>query len=127
MKKIYYNKLVRDKIPDVIEKSGGKYLVKRLGLSDYRKELIKKVGEESDGVVQAKDRIGIIDELGDLLDVVDELRTTLKIKASEITASRKAAFIKKGGFKKKLFLVWSEDTGYKSNERKYKTNSKTKN
>lgn len=119
MKKIYYNKLVRDKIPDRIKEGGGECLVRQLKNKDYRKELIKKVGEESDGVVTAKDRKGIIDEMGDLLDVLDELRSNLKIKPMELSSSRKAAFIKKGGFKKKLFLVWSEDTGYKSNERKY--------
>lgn len=119
MKKIYYNKLVRDKIPERIKESGGVYLVKRLSDQDYCKELIKKVGEEGDGIVMAKDRNGIVDEMGDLLDVLDELKNNFKIKASEISASRKAAFIKKGGFKKRLFLVWSEDTGYKSNERKY--------
>jgi len=119
MKKIYYNKLVRDKIPERIEASGGEYSIKKLNNRDYRKELIKKVGEESDGVVKAKDRKDIIDELGDLLDVLDELRSNLKIKFTELSSSRKVAFIKKGGFKKRLFLVWSEDTGYKSNERKY--------
>jgi predicted house-cleaning noncanonical NTP pyrophosphatase (MazG superfamily) len=120
MKKIFYNKLIRDKIPERIEESGGEYLVKKLNNQSFLKELIKKVGEESDGLVKAKTKKEIIDEMGDVFDVLDEIKKTLKIKSSELLVSRKNAFKKKGGFKKRLFLVWSSDTGYKSNERKYK-------
>lgn len=121
MKKIYYNKLIRDKIPEIIKKDGGDFKIKILSKDEVVNELIKKVGEESDGLANAKDRKGIIEEMGDVLDVIDEIKRVLKIKASELTKDRKKAFTKKGSFKKRIYLVWSSNTGYKSNERKYET------
>lgn len=121
MKRVYYNKLIRDKIPERIKEHGGDFKIKVLNEKEIVEELIKKVGEESDGLVGAKDRKGIVEELGDVLDVIDEIKRIMKIKASELAATRKKAFIRKGSFKKRIYLVWSSDTGYKTNERKYKT------
>jgi predicted house-cleaning noncanonical NTP pyrophosphatase (MazG superfamily) len=120
MKKVYYNKLIRDKIPERIKAHGGDFKIKVLNKNEIVKELIKKVGEESDGLVNAKNRKGIVEELGDILDVIEEIKRILKIKASEMVAARKKAFARKGSFKKRIYLVWSSDTGYKTNERKYK-------
>jgi predicted house-cleaning noncanonical NTP pyrophosphatase (MazG superfamily) len=120
MKKIYYKKLIRDEIPKRIEESGGKYLCKKLNQKDFKKELLKKVSEESNGITFAKKKKEIISEIGDVLDVIDEIKKVFKISSEEIKGSRKNEFRRKGGFKKKQYLVWAEDTGYKSNERKGK-------
>lgn len=118
-KKIYYNKLIRDKIPERIKEAGGDYLCRKLNKKEFVLELAKKIGEESDGLVNAKNRKGFIEELGDVIDVIEELKKAVKVKPSEISKVRKNAQMKKGGFDKRLFLVWSSDTGYKSNERRY--------
>jgi len=120
MKKIYYKKLIRDLIPVRITESNGKYLCKKLNQIDFKKELIKKVSEESIGVTKATNKKELISELGDLLDVIDEIKKHFKISAKEISSSRKNEFKRKGGFAKKLYLIWAEDTGYKSNERRNK-------
>ena len=109
--KIYYNKLVRDKIPQRIEKSGGKYAVNVLNDDDFKKALLSKVGEEASGLEQAKDKGEVISELGDILDVIDVIKKTFKISPKELSDSRKKEFKRKGGFKKRLFLLWAEDTG----------------
>ena len=41
-----YNKLVRDKIPEIIEKSGEKAIIKILEDNEYRASLIEKAKEE---------------------------------------------------------------------------------
>jgi len=120
MKKIYYKKLIRDEIPKRIEESKGKYLCKKLNLKDFKKELLKKVEEESSGIATAKSKKELISEIGDVLDVIEEIKSTFLINLKEISESRKKEFKRKGGFTKKLYLIWSEDTGYKSNERKGK-------
>jgi predicted house-cleaning noncanonical NTP pyrophosphatase (MazG superfamily) len=74
LKKIFFDKLIRDKIPERISESGGKYLCRKLNEKVFTRELLKKVAEEADGLVTAKGRKGIIDELGDVLDVVDEIK-----------------------------------------------------
>lgn len=45
MEKIY-NKLVRDKIPEIIENDGEKPIVRVLNDNEYKKELEKKLKEE---------------------------------------------------------------------------------
>lgn len=122
MKKVYYNKLVRDKIPEVIKKNGGDFKIKRLDNGQFEKELIRKVGEEASGLLGAKDKQGLISELADVLDVIEEIKMLKGITNLEIKKSQKSAYERKGGFKKKLYLFWSSDTGYRTNE---KTNKKS--
>src|SRR3990167_6671459 len=73
MKKIYYRKLVRDKIPKRISQSGGKYAVKTLSVPSFKKELLKKVEEEASGLANAKVKSEIVAETGDLLDVLGKV------------------------------------------------------
>ncbi len=119
MKKIHYNKLIRDKIPEKIKKSGGDYKVEKLKTKEFEKELIKKVGEEADGLVAAKNKKELISELADVIDVIEEIKRFKKITAQQIKTAQKESDKIKGGFKKRLFLFWSSDTGYRSNERRY--------
>lgn len=120
MKKIFYRKLIRDNIPAKMDRVGAAYEIRKLGKKEFEKELLKKVGEEASGLLTAKNKTDIIEELTDVLDVAEEIRRHWKIKLSCLRARRKENAAKKGGFKKKIYLVWSEDTGYKTNETKYK-------
>lgn len=120
MNKIYYNKLIRDKIPEKIKKNGGNFKIKKLKVKEFEKELIKKVGEESDGLLAAKTKKKLISELADVLDVIQEIKRFKGITNQQIKRVQKESNKKKGGFKKRLFLFWSSDTGYKTNERRYK-------
>ena len=119
MKKIYYHKLIRDRIPLKIKKSGGQAQYRILNKKQFEKELIKKVGEESDGLLSAKSKKELVSELADVIEVIEEIKKSKKISSKKITAARKKNMKKKGGFKKRLYLVWSEDTGYRTNERRY--------
>ncbi|MCL4405269.1 MAG: nucleoside triphosphate pyrophosphohydrolase [Patescibacteria group bacterium] len=119
MKKIYYNKLIRDKIPEKIVKHGGQYEIARLKQKDFEKELLKKVGEEASGLLNAKTKKDITSELADIIDVIEKIKRVNHISEEGIKTARREAYAVKGGFRKKLFLVWSSDTGYKTNERRY--------
>lgn len=119
IRKIYYNKLIRDKIPQVMESRGARYKIRRLSLKHLKIELLKKVVEEASGLLNSKTRDEIADGLGDVLAVINEIKKVFKITDREINLAMKNAFAKKGGFKKKLYLIWSEDTGYRTNERRY--------
>lgn len=116
IKKIYYNKLIRDKIPEQIAASGSGFRVKKLSPRDFERELRKKVSEEARGVINAKTRQELISELADVTAVLDEIVKLKKISARELTIAKQKNFKRKGGFTKKLFLEWSSDDGYKSNE-----------
>ncbi len=119
IKKVYYNKLVRDRIPQKIKKSGALAEFKKLTSKQFEIELLKKVGEESSGLLDIKSKEELVNELADVIAVVDEIKKFKKITNKELKAAMKYNFERKGGFKKRLFLVWSEDDGYKTNERKY--------
>jgi len=119
MRKIKYNKLVRDKIPEKIIKSGGSFEIRRMDSGEFERELLKKAGEEAGGLMRSVGKKEVASELGDLLDVIDEIKRHFKISENEIRKSREYEMSVKGGFEKRLFLVWSEDTGYQTNERRY--------
>ena len=55
-------------------------------------------------------------ELADVIAVVNEIKKVFKISDREIKKELEIAHEKKGGFKKKLYLYWSSNTGYKTNE-----------
>lgn len=117
MKKIYYNKLIRDGIVSIIKNRGSTLEVKKLNREEFEKELLRKVEEEAGGIAQAKNKQDIIAELADLLIVIDEIKKVKKIGVKELKMALRENMRKKGGFKRRLWLVWSSDDGYKTNEK----------
>ena len=107
MKKVYYHKLIRDKIPERITQRGGKYSVKKLDKKEFEGELLKKVGEEADGLLSAKNKQELISELADVLVVIEEVKKLKRISGRQIFQALKTNYARKGGFRKKLFLDWS--------------------
>mgnify|MGYP007043837342 CR=1 FL=1 len=97
-----YNKLVRDKIPDIIEEKGEIPIVKILEKEEYKKELERKLYEEYKEVLDAKsdDRI---EELADMLEVIQKLEDGKELDdILEIANSKKK---KRGAFEKGIFLL----------------------
>ena len=117
MGRIYYNKLIRDKIPEIIKGKGSDFETRELSDKEFEAELLKKIGEESAEVVSATTREEVIREIADVVDVIEEVKEFKQISEDEIENARKSMFEKKGGFKKRLFLIWSADDGYKSKKK----------
>lgn len=105
-KKYFHNKLIRDRIPEAIKASGGEGKIVRLSPKKFEKELKKKLVEEAKEVVKA-DKDEIINELADVLELTKSIGDNYKIKFSTIEKAQMEKRKKRGGFKKKLFLVWS--------------------
>ena len=63
-----YNKLIRDKIPDIIRKEGKKFNIMTLNDNEYEIELLKKFIEECQELVQAKDENDKLEELADIFE-----------------------------------------------------------
>jgi predicted house-cleaning noncanonical NTP pyrophosphatase (MazG superfamily) len=116
--KVYYRKLIRDKIPEKIASAGATCSVRTLSPEEYESALLAKVEEEASGVAAATSRAVLIDELADVLAVIQEIRLFRDISDEELEAAYRKGFEKKGGFTKRLFLEWSSDDGYTSNEKK---------
>ncbi len=98
-----YNKLVRDKIPNIIEEQGETPVIKVLDESDYKKELERKLYEEYKEVLEATGDERA-QELADLLEVIRALASLENKNLNDIIeiANRKSE--KRGAFDKKIFL-----------------------
>jgi predicted house-cleaning noncanonical NTP pyrophosphatase (MazG superfamily) len=104
-----YNKLVRDRIPEIIAKDGKKYSTKILDNSEYEKELKKKVFEELDEYMSAVNHANAIEEMADVLEILHALAECHGATFDAVEEVRKKKAEKRGGFKEKIFLIEVED------------------
>ncbi|HET7099286.1 MAG TPA: nucleoside triphosphate pyrophosphohydrolase [Patescibacteria group bacterium] len=105
-KKYFYNKLIRDKMPVIIETAGNTYKTKILDDKEVEKELKKKLIEEAKEVEKAtKDEL--LSELADTLELTKSIASHFKIPFGKVEKFQEEKRKKRGGFKKKLFLIWS--------------------
>lgn len=104
-----HNKLVRDKIPEIIENTGKKFTTKVLSNQEYLKELRKKSYEELEEYMNASDKENALEELADLLEIIHALAIAHGSSITEVEAIRKEKEQKRGGFQEKIFLIEVED------------------
>ena len=104
---IYYDKLVRDKIPEIIEASGKKFVIEIADDETYERKLEEKLQEELDEYLETKD----IAELADLVEVVRALLTLRGMAYQELSELRQRKLEERGGFVGRVMLriVCSED------------------
>ncbi len=95
-----YNKLVRDKIPQVCESNNQIAITRVLSDEEYLTELNKKIVEEVKEYVESGD----IEELADLEEVLRAILDVKKCSYEEFEEIRNAKVAKRGAFKDKLFL-----------------------
>lgn len=98
---IYYNKAVRDKIPDIIKKDGYSCSVKTLSDEAFLAELEKKLSEEVAEYQNDKNP----EELADILEVVYRIAKLNGISNEELEKIRVKKVEKRGGFEDNLFLI----------------------
>lgn len=104
-----YNKLVRDKIPEIINQNGGKCEMKTLDQSRYFSELRAKLKEEINEYLETKNDKEAIEELSDILEVIYSLSEVHGKGFEDIEELRQKKFNERGGFKKKIYLINVED------------------
>ena len=98
-----YNKLVRDKIPEIIKSNGEEPITMILTDEEYKVELEKKLYEEYQEVlnVTGKDRI---EELADILEVIRYLAKLENSTLEEVITIAEEKESKRGTFENKIFL-----------------------
>ena len=101
MESIKYNKLVRDRIPEIIEDSGKTCVTKVLPDEEYLKMIDAKLDEEL--AEYHKDQN--IEELADLLEVIRAVAIARGYSIEELEKVRAEKAEKRGGFKNKLLLL----------------------
>ena len=100
MKSIKYNKLVRDRIPEIIEASGKTCVTEVLSDEEYLKMIDAKLDEEL--AEYHKDQN--IEELADLLEVIRAAAIARGYSVEELEKVRAEKAEKRGGFEKKILL-----------------------
>ena len=100
MKEIIYDKLVRDKIPEIIEKSGKQCAIEVLSDEKYLEMIDKKLDEELAEYHKDKN----LEELADLLEVIYAATTARGYSIEDLEKVRVEKVEKRGGFDKKILL-----------------------
>ena len=100
-----FNKLVRDKIPEIIENNNETCKTRVLDDEEYIKELNKKLLEEANEVVGATTKEDSLEELADLYEVMLAKLDTLESNMEEIKEIAESKTKKRGAFKKRIFLI----------------------
>lgn len=101
-----HNKLVRDKIPEIIEANGETPITRVLGDEEYEDELRKKSLEEANELVAARTREERVEELADLKQTVVDLEELYG--TGEVEAARLKKLQERGGFAARIFLERTE-------------------
>ncbi len=101
---IVYNKLIRDKIVDIIEKDGKKAIVSTLNDEQYKEELLKKLLEEANEVANSSNSNEMLEELADVLEVIRYLAKINGKELNDIVTIADKKKEKRGGFDDKVFL-----------------------
>lgn len=98
-----YNKLVRDKIPEILDRKGISYEKRVATAEEYREELIKKLLEEANEFMIAKNS----EELADVIEVIESLKSLSDY--SDVEEVRLAKLEEKGGFLDRVILKGQKD------------------
>ena len=95
-----YHKLVRDRIPEIIEADGKTCICETLSQEEYLHLLDEKLNEELAEYQESKS----LEELADLLEVMQAVVKARGWTVEELEQVRADKAAKRGGFEKKLLL-----------------------
>lgn len=100
-----FDKLVRDKIPEIIADSGKKAIFRVLDKTEYLSYLGKKLDEEVAEFHESKN----IEELADIYEVVYALLEVFDVPLESLMAVRNKKRKERGGFSGRICLIETEE------------------
>jgi predicted house-cleaning noncanonical NTP pyrophosphatase (MazG superfamily) len=104
-----HNKLVRDRIPEIIENTGKSFRLEVLDQMKFKKELKIKLEEEVREYIFTDTDIHAVEELADILEVIHALIEVHGHTIEEVETIRKEKVALRGSFHEKIFLIDVED------------------
>ena len=99
-----YDKLVRDKIPEIIEANGEKPVTRVLDDAEYWEYLLKKDQEELEEVREATSILERKKELADKLELIRAMAIYNGFSLDDILEEANQKEQKNGGFSKRILL-----------------------
>lgn len=95
-----FNKLVRDKIPEIILNSGEQCTTRILDNEEYLHELNTKLSEEVNEYLESSE----LEEIADIFEVLYAILDAKKVSKEDLEDIRIAKVEKRGAFKERIFL-----------------------
>lgn len=111
---MFYCKLVRDKIPQIIEKKGKRALTEALDDETFEICLERKLDEEVKEYHKSKDA----EELADILEVIITLAKLKGLSFADLVDLQVKKAAKRGSFSKKILLIAVCGEGREDEQRK---------
>jgi predicted house-cleaning noncanonical NTP pyrophosphatase (MazG superfamily) len=112
MKRVSYNKLIRDRVKERIEAEGDVCEVTVLrDDEEFKSALLRKLVEEVTELSETKGREEFLSEYADLMVVLDSLTNLYELSEADVKLALVENLEKKGAFKERHFLHWSEYKG----------------
>lgn len=99
-----YDKLVRDRIPEIIQKEGNIADIIILSEESFIQAIKEKLIEEANEVCNAQNRDDILSELADLQEVMDTIKQLYNINTLEVNTIQAVKALQRGKFEKRLYL-----------------------
>ncbi|WP_270606558.1 nucleoside triphosphate pyrophosphohydrolase [Bacillus mobilis] len=100
-----YNKLIRNKIPQIIKSNGKTPTIRILPEEEYIKEICKKTEEELTEYLEADTKEHKLEELSDLLELINALAEHEGTTLEEIDKIRRKKAEERGGFQNRIYLT----------------------
>ena len=101
-----YNKLVRDRIPEIIASDNGKTCsIRTMQPVEYLKALNKKLQEELQEYLES----GEVEELADLEEVLRAILDVKNVSYDDFESIRIKKANERGAFKKRIFLEYVKE------------------
>jgi predicted house-cleaning noncanonical NTP pyrophosphatase (MazG superfamily) len=98
-------KLIRDRIPEILERRGVEFTTTVLDDAGFSRALRMKVLEEAQEVADAENAADLVEELGDLYEVLLALAEHEGVSEQEIRTRAAAKRETHGGFAGRLFTT----------------------
>lgn len=97
------DKLIRDKLPEMMRESGIEVFERIMEEDEYVKRLKDKLLEEAKEVISANHPKEIREELADLLEVMMALARVNEIEFADVAQTADQKRLEKGGFEKRIY------------------------
>lgn len=96
-----YNKAIRDRIPEIIKKSGKTCTVKQLNNPEFLSALENKLMEEITEYYESRS----VEELADLIEVIFRIAELKGVSQNQLEQIRTQKNVDRGDFSDNLFLI----------------------
>lgn len=104
-----YNKLIRDKIPEIIKKDNAVPKISELNDEQFKLALKEKLVEEAKELLEAKTDEEILNELSDVSQLLESIALNNGLSVADVEKQKEKKKRDRGAFEKKLFLEYVDE------------------